>query len=148
MSFVTVLPQVPYRKIFYSLRHLPLGNCANMYPSYSLIQFQLAVSGYNPLKCSEAFLGFWCTLSGVRPSHAQEHLNSPAGIFTFSMLRTRIHLHKTESCFLDPNRDTFELSFSEQPRTPKSQGMGPDLNPIVTWFHIPAILFSQKKIFC
>lgn len=117
-----------------------------MHPSHSLIQCQLSACGYSPPRCGDLFLGFQCSVPDLCPCPCADP-NSPTGIFTFSVLSTWIHLCKTESCLVDPRWDIFKLSFSEQPNPAKSQWMGPHLDLTVTWFHIPSILFSQRKIF-
>lgn len=94
------------------------------------------------------FPGYRCSVPDLCACHACTDLDNPTGIFTSLFLRTWTHLCKTESCLVDPGRDIFKLSFSEQPNPPKSQWMGPHLVLTVTWFHVSAIPFSQRKIFC
>lgn len=69
-------------KYFIACETALMGNCSNMYPSYLLIHFLLAICGFNQLRYAELFLGFQCA-HHVRLSYSCEHLNLPVGVFTF-----------------------------------------------------------------
>lgn len=118
MSFVTRLPPVPCRKIFYSVRH-PFR-----------IHFQLVVCGYSHWDTVNLFLAFAIQ---SQTSVLRLHANTRTVLLEYLHSQCWAHLHKTESCILEPNWDIFKPSFS---KTLKSQWMGPD------WNLVPHISYS------
>lgn len=126
VSFVIVLPQVIHRKIFYNLRDLPLGIVlirGHHIPWFSFSLLFVVIAHWVIVNLSLAFgvlsqtSIFHVHMSTWTVQLRYSHYQCWASEWIFARLSLG---------FLRPNWDIFKLSFSEQPKPPKSHWMGPD----------------------